>query len=363
MMAAKKVKEKRRTRVVSIAVASCLSHEPAVWKLLLSQLWVESTTLANWSLVEWIKAEPQRRPEDEKMGPLPGVYHYGLLQDYHRVRYWEGAKASANCILQAVRKRWLKDRYAVMWQRRQAPPLFRYPYPYRVHAQSWRLDFDTNGQPHLCASFPGGKAELLLRSGQEYRRQIAQLREIVAGHARGLELLIDKNRKTGQVICRIVASFKMPAPSAHDGVMHVATCADRFFRVESDNGPDWLLNADHVRRWVLSHAQYLQRIAEDTKHEKRWPHRMRRHINEARAARCVKQHCRLDSWIKQACAQVVGLAMRRRCGTIVFDDSCKSYFQEFPWHALRERLACKCVDAGILFQPSAAPAVGAESTS
>src|SRR4029077_16583522 len=100
---------------------------------------------------------------------------------------------------------------------------------------------------------------------------------------------------------------------------------------------------------------------EDTKNEKRWPRRMGDHIGRAREERCRKHRDRIGSWIKEACAQLWGWAARQKCAAVDYDDSERSFFPQFPWEQLRERLKIKCGDMGLTFRHTASGEVADKS--
>lgn len=302
--------------------------------------WAESTSLANWAMLELAKADVVRTVQMEKLPkfePPPLYAHW--TNNYSDREWWNGAAQSASCILRAVEKKYRKDRYKIVWQRRQALPTYRYPYPYRVHNQSWRLSW-VGGRPQVTFRLPGGRQTITLRSGQEYRRQMRLLQRI-GDDAKPGEMLIKWNSKKKLLVC--IITLTIPAISGSDaGVMDVATCSDHFLVATIADRDPWILNADHIRRWIVAHKQYLDRIAEDTKHEKRWPRRVRRHINEKRAERCRKQNDRIKSWCHESTAQLVGFAKRQKIGKIVLDNSNQDYLLRFPWFEWREKLKYKC---------------------
>lgn len=330
-------------RVISVAVPAT-GVAKNTWPLL-QEAWAESTSLANWAVHELAKSDVVRTPDMERLPKMSWPYLYGIwTAGYDRRQWWTGASASANCIFRAVSKRYAKDRYAVVWQRRQALPTFRYPYPYRVHNRDWRLSWPEN-RPAVNLPLPGGRIDVILRSGAEYRRQLRTLRR-VGSDAKAGELLLKQNRRTKQLVAIFVLT--LPGSDRRDGkTMSVTTHADHFIVARIEHGEPWILNGDHVRRWIAAHRNYLERISEDVKHEKRWPRRTRRHINEQRAARCRKQNDRLKSWAHETTAQLIGYAQRRGVGIIELNLSDQSYLESFPWHDWREKLAYKCDAAGI----------------
>ena len=74
-----------------------------------------------------------------------------------------------------------------------------------------------------------------------------------------------------RTLCRVMVriSCKVPSlPERNGPSLHLVTTADRFWSAEVGDRPEpFVLNADHVRQWIVAHKTYLQRIAEDTKFE------------------------------------------------------------------------------------------------
>src|SRR4029453_10677041 len=142
-----------------------------------------------------------------------------------------------------------------------------------------------------------------------------------------------------RVMVKMVAwLLKKEGVKGDGGTLELRTEKDRFWvgKIEGKEG-EWVLNADHVLRWVVSHRRRLGRMSEDTKFEKRWPSRKRVQMQDYRDKFLRKHHDRLNSWIHQASASVVGYAVRNRVGRGRYDDSGR-LTREFPGHMLTERL-------------------------
>jgi hypothetical protein len=244
--------------------------------------------------------------------------------------------------MRAVEKKWKQVRFDVVWSGRGNVPLFRYPYAYPVHNQAWHAAF-LDQRPVLHVPLAGNRWALRLRGGPEMRRQLAGFRAIVDGARQG-ELRLFKRQKN--IMAAMVAH--LPEPEAREGhTMLIHTDADVFLRLECE-GRQWApINADHVRRWIVAHKRFLQRISEDTKFEKRWPARMRENIDDARERRCLKHHNRLATWIDQVTAMLVGFCVRNGAGQVIYDDDATDYMPSFPWHQLKTKLGYKLEAAGI----------------
>lgn len=353
------------TRAVTIAVASPVAvpgveidsaatyreRQTALWRglrSLLAAVWSETTSLANWAAQQLCAADVVRTPAMEKLPPWPRCYLYGLFQAYESRSWWTGSAASANAVFRAVQSDYKDHRFAQVWQRRERTLRYTYPYPYPVHNQCWSVRADEAlGRNVVSFPLPGGRCEVVLRGGPEYRRQLGQLRQVLTGEARRGEMLLRRHRGTGQVLLTMVCHFPRRDPGDCSGVLRVKTLPDCFWLATQDGRDDHRWNADHVRCWVAQHARFLHRVSDDTKREKRAPRPMRRHIDQAVTDRCRKQHDRLDSWCQQATTQLAELARRRRVKTVEYDDGEQGYLESFPWHRLRGMLADKLDERSI----------------
>jgi hypothetical protein len=120
----------------------------------------------------------------------------------------------------------------------------------------------------------------------------------------------------------------------------------------------WNLNYDHVRRWIAEYAVRLERLRQDRKAEQR-PHP----TFEARQEDEVgKQRRRLDSAVKEAAAQLCHFALRRKFSEIRYNDAERGFATSFPWFQLRDRIATKCQDLGLMFEHASAEAKPEEAS-
>jgi hypothetical protein len=60
----------------------------------------------------------------------------------------------------------------------------------------------------------------------------------------------------------------------------------------------------------------------------------------------------MQSAVREAAAQVVGYARRKRFASVTYDDSARAFCPDFPFAALRERLRTECDAAGVRFEYS-----------
>lgn len=327
------------------------------WKLLRAKLqdcWRRSTSLANWCMSELVKAERVRRPDDARLWGRPKLDLYNLA--FVQRRYWDcaawaGACSAANCVIRSAQKRWYAARYDVLWTGRESVPRTRYPAPFPIHNQNWKPYFDEGNRPCVELALGGDERTCLrLRGGPEMRRQLIAFRQLVDG-AKRCEAAILRKGRDGHIMVKLVGHFEaVPKRDGHFAVLR--TDKESFWVVESLR-PWKPLNADHIRRWIVAHRNYLQRMADDSKHEKRWPAQMRENMNKARELRCEKQHNRLDTWMHQVTAMFVAFCQRQGITEVMYDDECQDFMPSFPWHQLKTKLAYKLDAAGITLQAAA----------
>lgn len=345
------------------AVAFPVTPTSCAWKdldPLLAAAWAEATALANWAVLEMAKADVARTPAMAELPPAPRVPLYRLFQAYAGRAAWAGAAAAANCVLRAVQRKYLKERFDVVWRRARALPTFRYPHPFPVHNQAWACRLEgKDAVPTVTLGLPGGRVEVRMANRAEMRRQVALFRLLADGTAkRGEAALYKKGKHT---LLKLVGHFPRPKDEGLTGTLCVRTDPHAFWVSEQDGRAPWVVNADHVRRWAAAHHAYLQRVAEDTKHEKRWPAGMRRHINRSRALRCRKHNDRLATWCHEAAKMLAQFALRQKAAEVLYDDQDLGYLASFPWARLRENLKNKLDERGIVLTaaPPARGAVGA----
>ena len=333
----------------------------------LARAWVASTSLANWALTELYRNDVVRLPGQEKMPTMPTVYLYGLAgKRYAGWGDWAGCYASAQSLLHVTERKYREVRYAVVWTHSATLPTQRYPVPFPVHNQNWTASFDAGNRPLVVVALPGGRFTLRLKSGADMGRQLAALRQIVSGEATQGELALYRVR-TGpaghgngvsesgdggpravyRVMCKMVAWLPRKPPGERTHTLLLRTDPYALWVAELEGRQPWILNADVCRKWVAEHLTYLQRIAEDTKFEKRWPAEKRAAINAAREVRCQKNHNRVTSYIQLASKLLAEYAARNKVATVIYDDERREYLPKFSWHRLKELLRYKLDERGI----------------
>ena len=338
---------------------------------LLRECWEQSTALANWGVTQLLSADVMRLPDMAKLPARPqikGPAHkglYGLATDTLGLKtgFWAGACISASTILRDVERKYVQDRYAVLWLRNKAPCTYRYPYPWPVHAQSWiGAGYDDAGKPWVRVALPGGHVMLRLRGGPEFGRQLGLFRQVVSGELPKLQLVIRQQgtslgchrptigkREPVRVMVKMVA--RLPKPPAKEGrTLVLLTDPASFWVAEIDNRQAWVLNNDYMRRGLAAHAEHqrrLQRMSEDAKSERRLGSNRTRQIQARLDRLCDKHHDRMQSWTHEAAAHLVKFCERQGVAEVLYLDRDKGFMPKFPWHQLLSKLVDKATMAGI----------------
>lgn len=353
-------------RAVTIPVAGPVGRDWPELREALTRCWAQSTSLANWAVTELAKADVVRSPNDQQMPAMPYLYLYP------QARRWcpSMPPTSVVALLHAVEQRYRKVRLSVIWRAEANLPRYRYPMPFPVHNQGWKARLGAENSPLIDLRLGESDFTLRLRSGHQYRRQLAAFGKIVSGDAIQGELslyrqransgdhrpgMVDREPGGGQQICyRILAKMTVWLPRTDNerkrrGTLIVRTASDAFLIAVFGQGEPWILNVDHVRRWITQYRRMVDRIQQDTKYEKRWPKRMRRQMADYLASSKDRHHRRMTTFCHQAVAMLTGYAERQKAMELQYDDTDRSYFPEFPWFDFRQMLANKLDERGVRF--------------
>lgn len=300
---------------------------------------------SNWMMTEIFVRDTKRKKGEKKM---PKIYLYP-----DAVKKFPSIPTQSLAALEnSVKSKYSAKRRDVIFFGTASLPSFRFPLPMAVPNQGWTASYEDAGKDGgdkvPCVSVAVRKGErflLQLKQGREFGRQLSQLRQITEGLGVQGELAI--MRKDKKVMVKMVAWLPRVERDVGERTMILTTDPNAFLVADIPDSQPWILNADHVRRRVAQHRVFLQRISEDTKYEKRWPKEKREQINNYRQARCDKQNRFLNDWVKQSAALVAKYASRQRVGEIIFDASCKSYLESFPWFMLEQTITNRCDQEGI----------------
>lgn len=224
-------------------------------------------------------------------------------------------------------------------------PSFRYPTPYPCRSQDWKPSLGFGGE--LIASItlaPKTRVKIMLRSAGGHRRAAAEYRKIAAGEL--------KYREASLVLSRGVPALKVvydrPAVNRErDGVLAVRTCSDSLLVAVLNDERVWWYHGDNLKRLVAAYTERMQRMSDDTKHERRT---RRNNLHRRRTAWVEKHARRMDTTLHQITASLVGFADRRGVATIEYDDQDKSYIDSLPWAAIKKMIEWKAADKGVAFR-------------
>lgn len=341
-------------------------------------LWRQTTSLANWGVLELYAADYRRQSGETKIPKLTqerlntiwsqekgGLYQHAV-RCYPDWGVWKGMTYAPSTILRQVESKWQKERYKIAWRCDGGYPVYKYPMPLPINSRNFNIRQESDGAMFFRVSLGGRKWDLRLRGGRDFKRQIGTFRKMLSGEygiaaaqiyrktrSSNIERGGQVDRKNGggstkhyDVIVKLV--YKVETPTIKEGrTLMVRTDPNAIWVVELEGRQPWLLNADYIRRIIAAHAVYRQRMSEDLKYEKRWPKRMRTQMLDALAKRCNKNNRRLDAFCHEASAMLIGFAKRNGVENILYDDSNKEYISLFPWSKLKNHLFYKAEKEGM----------------
>lgn len=348
-------------RCVTIPVAVPLGSDPAgnpwTWQTFNAALLPAfrlSTDLANWAVHTLFRrdtpgeAKAPAAVKSRGVGNQAGCYLYG--EAVAGFPDWSGrvagAAASAQCVFQAVHKKYLQDRFAIMCRHESGLLTYRFPYPFPVHNATWKTGYASGDFPTVSVAIPGvGRVELRLKRDGGFRRQLAMFRQLHDGTAKRGEAALYRDRK-GVLLLKMVGHFPRVERAGDDNVCFLHTDPNALLVAEINGRSVTVTNGDHLRRAHAvirevndRHRRFLQRAGEDKKREVRMDRKQRANLNAKVEDRCGKQRARLDTAVKQIAAQVARFLQRQRVGLVAYDDGVKTFLPDgFQWHALKTRL-------------------------
>lgn len=332
-------------RAVTIPVVSPLDCTWEEFGKRLREQWKLVTQASNWMLTTLYSRDDRSR-DTGKLKPMPGG---DAMYLYPETREMFPALPTQTCaaLEQAIKKKYRAKRYEVIWTCSASLPTYRYPSPFPVPGQGWSVEMES-GQPIVSARVGGDdRVRFRLRSGHQFFRQLAAVKQIVSGEAEQGQM--DLYRQGKSVMCKMVAWLpRTVAATRADGTLLVRTDAESLIvALNTKDEKLWTYNGDQAKRWVAEHKRMLQRLSDDTKAEKRpvAPFAARREA----AAR--KYRDRMGSITHQVSAMIAGYAQRRKFAIVQYDDTLKEFCPELPWFSLRAKLADKLNALGIAFEP------------
>ncbi len=340
--------------------------------------WGQATSVTNWIMGRMFAADKPRTPGVEKLGKLD----FDGKTLYHECREaWpEFRPTSLASLMQALRGKYSKKRYEILWTGESSLPSARYPQPYPVHNREWKPMFVPAGKdggdlvPAIEVPLVGGKMLLQLRQGKDWRGQVADLRKFVSGEAIKGELAVLRKRVGGngsdhgngivdrdeggqhvmhRIMVKMVGWFPREKRAPMEGSLLIRKDAGSLLVAcrETERGlstvRQW--HWDHLKRWTAEHRRRLQMWSDDQKAEQRRPHAS---FASRREAACQKYRNRMESAQKELAHQIAELCLRQRVAELVYDDSECGYFgaNGWTWSAFETVLANKLNELGVSFQ-------------
>lgn len=357
-------------RAVTFPVSGPIGAEWSELREALKKAWGQTTRLANWLLDQYYARDARRTPDLEKLPKWTAPYLYPEA----RSAMPDVPPTTIVAVDHSVAGKYRSQRYELLWLNRRTLANHRYPVPLPIGNQNWRPEwYRVNGEqsdplPAVWCQVAGTPFLLRLRGGKGFRRQLAGFRQLAAGEAiRGDLTLYRVPARSGSggrtgaseagqrydVMAKLVGWFPRAERIKPDGerFLSLRTDADSLlYGVLQDREEPWIVHADRARDWVHQHQRWLARMADDSKHERRKPKRRRKLALAAYDQRGAKYAARIKSFVQECCSWVVGFAARNGVTRVKYDDSEQGWCDGFPFAMLRERLAVKCDEAGILFE-------------
>lgn len=371
-------------RAITFAVSGPIVKEdwPALREAL-QEGWSQSTRLCNWASTELAKADVIRQPNMDKLPRFDPPYLYPDAR-----KLFPGlASQTVVALLNTVQRKYAQARYERIWLGNVSLQSYKYPVPLPVPAAGYACELMKRGEdrvPVVHLRIGDTRFSLLLRGGIEWARQLHNFTLLVKGQAEQCEAAIGRRlvtesdtwngvqerdagggtRRHYRIMLKLVAWLPRKVDGKKQKVKELSlkTGKECFWRAELDGGKPWLLHADHVRRWVLSHANRLQHLSDDQKFEQRRTAQARRPLNEHRGQLARKQNDRLDTWCHTAAALFTQWCVRQRVTRVQYDETGGYYLEKFPWHRIKTLLKEKLNVAGIDFAEVASVAVPEESS-
>lgn len=357
-------------RVVTLPIREIVSPAGTVLDTF-RPAWRLSTDLANWCQRELALHDPGlRTPDAERLSRYDPKHLPGGRSLYQRVNdacpfraAFEGAAGSMGAVIKAVEDGWRGHprfgRLAVLWRGESRPAVFQFPFPWPVRSQELRVYRDQQNRPHASLTLPGGRVEVRLADGREFRRQLGQFDRLLADPARLKQAKVTGRRSGGRLVgadLRVVGAFdaKAAAEGGFAATAETGSGALLTVRVEGRDEP-FVYHGGDLPGVIACHDDWSHRFAVDLKHEKRWPAAVRRKRVDGPRVQAKRDAARnrLRTARQQAAACVVGFLARQGVSSLVYTDRDKSFLPRFDWSGLRAVLCCKCEEAGISFQHDA----------
>ena len=323
---------------IASPITKGISREERVecWKILRDKLkvaWRQSTEASRWALKQLLANDIIRTKEDKKLPPMPPIYLYGMGN-------WNGWAGSAAAVLRTIEKQYKEKRYDMIWRGNSRLPDVRYPRPYPVKPNGWNLEFIEEKPIFTVALL---EISVRLKGGHHYKSHTETLHQIANKAVLSGEASIYPNNR-GQIIIRI--SYWKAIKDLNvkkTGTLSIRTDKDRFL-IGTSGSEKWVINADRIRQCIVKHDKYQKRMREDLKLERRPMDKLEKEDSKKSSN---KFNHRINSFIKEAAAQIIGYTVRRKFARLQVDLTCKDYLNHFPWFNFTQQLKNKAQENNI----------------
>jgi hypothetical protein len=361
-------------RAVTIPVVGPVGNEWPEFREAMRQGWGRATEASNWMLSELFTRDVRRTPDMDKLPTMPKIYLYPEA----RKLFPELPSQTLASMENAIKSKYRKTRYKLLWTNEVSLPNYCYPSPFVVPNQGWSAIYGPENVPLVQFRLAGNRWTLRLRGGHQYRRPLKSFAQIVSGLAVSGELAIYRQRANGndhrngmsdrgasgqhahyRVMCKMAAWLPRDVdPLPREGVLFVTTADDALLvALNAKNERLWTINADHVLRWSAENRRRNQRRSEDRKMEVRGAG----HMDSSGERHSLKYRRRMKTACDQFAAQVVNYAKRWKFAAVRAIAADSEYAPDFTWFALWQAIEQRCNHHGIEFEKESPNGKGRET--
>lgn len=357
------------SRSLTLPIGECVSHPWPEFAQAAHQAFARSTAVAREAIRQYAMSDPQT-PPGQKIGKWTPPNAYQACRQIAP----ELAAGTVAAVCQRLQGVYREQRLALHRGERVLPGV-RYPQPVPIRAQDYTLAVQDDVlvitfRLESTAVVGSQRYTLKLREKGGFERNGRLLRRLMEGGGVIGEVTLDAIRTNGtsrdhpheqrdagggnRAAWKYVLRFAVKIPAAQrdktdEGILLVRTTEDSLLvwqlAGQEERPP---LHAEHVRRQLVRFGREQARLRDDLKLEKRWPSRVRQKMVSRQNDLAAKRSRMLRTFCQQAAAMTVAFARRRKCGTIQYDDTVRTFAASFPWHQLRDAIAAKCQAEGVI---------------
>lgn len=258
--------------------------------------------------------------------------------------FGKGYKGEFSSIVQSAESKYtgkMGSRFMVLTGQATLPLTRSWPWPLLINPSAKRCTVEIKDGSVWCDFYLiGQKWRVRMASGSNYKDQIRGLQKAKKiGDSK-----IYLNRR-GVAMIGFGVSVEKPVPSKGENVLSITTATDNLLclSLPRSNRP-YVINADYLASKMEQNRirqRKLRYACKPGQKRKTW---------QAMSRAGGKMERRIDAYIHDVSAQVVGYAKRHKVGLIKYDDTIRSYLPKFRWYELGQKIAQKCEREGIRFE-------------